>query len=443
MGDRVRPLGAGQAGAAAARRQGVALFQILLFAGITVLFLLAGSQFVFDTLKEGRTTRRDSQLYNVALSGLNHAVAWLKRQPFQPAPTFDPVATGLEADETADTPAADEQLGLAHEYELDAAQQLWARYEVGRSSNAPVRGSVAQVGAHDARYPSGITWVAEDIGRQRGKLPGAAWLLRCRGYIFSKKNGQTFDTDPARRELTLEAEVPFVTPRYRQAALYGFSSNATTLTASAANALRLDVLDGSGRPYWLRTTSVVESGSVDYGAAPFASLSGQADASSTTHVDAVAANQWVHLFGTSELSAIRALAGRVADLSAGDPLPVPMPTQALTYIVGNPTFDADHPASGSGILMVEGNLTIDGDTTEQIWRGLIVTTGTYTQRDRSTVHGGVIAGGAVTLEGDTAKEAELRYSQAELELAMASLRGYRLDYSTVRVLEGVSTPSPL
>ncbi|MGH9420733.1 MAG: hypothetical protein ACRD3J_12220, partial [Thermoanaerobaculia bacterium] len=62
----------------------------------------------------------------------------------------------------------------------------------------------------------------------------------------------------------------------------------------------------------------------------------------------------------------------------------------VTGTGGTATFNTAHPLSGSGILLVYGNLVIDGGPSS--WNGVIYVTGNYTQNGPSTINGSVVVG---------------------------------------------------
>lgn len=419
-----------------------------MFMIVTTIFLITGTQFVSNSLKAGRAARKDGQLFNVALAGINHAISWLKRQPSQPVTVFDPKANTNDPDEEPETPPGEEPIGLVNEFLIDAQNNVWGRYEVARSLNAPARSPLPTTGPRDTtHYPGGIGWYAEDIGRQRGQAAGTVWRFRCRGYVFTKKDGYTVWTDPKARKTTLEAEVRRTTPNFRETALYSFwknsATNAVKLEAKDPNTLKIDVADGTARPWWTWTDAVTETGTIDYSTpVPLTSLKNQASPG-PTFVDTNLGGQLQHVFGTSDLEAVKSLADVVADVAAGKPVPQPMPTNKFLYIKGNTTFDGSGlTLDGSGILFVDGDLVIDSGTLEQKWNGLIFTTGTYTQKNKSTVVGAVMAGNKVTMKGEDGKEAVLRFSENELTLAFSSLAEYRLEHATIKVIDDGATPSP-
>jgi hypothetical protein len=108
------------------------------------------------------------------------------------------------------------------------------------------------------------------------------------------------------------------------------------------------------------------------------------------------------VYGVFNLSSIQDLAAiadhtatSVADLPDD---PVDLPMRLVVLDSGDPTttfvFDSGHPLLGSGILVVNGNLTIQGGNAS--YNGVIYVTGNYTQVGPSTVSGTVVLAGAAS-----------------------------------------------
>lgn len=436
-------------------RQGIALVNVLIFASFTTLFVIAGIQFTQHAMKGSRKAAPNAQVYNVARAGINHAVFWLQKQTVQPVTVFDPKANTNLPDEDPETRPIDEQLGLVNEFVIDASRNIWGRYEVGRSTfitPATARPTtVPTTGAWSSHHPA-VTWTAEDVSKRRGETQnGKVWLLRCRAYVFKKDaTNTTFSLVPdaftyPMETITLEAEARMANLNFRNAALYSFrlddGADQVEYTENNSTKPRLEVEAGAtGRNYWFNTDDINSSDEVALGVPdPAGSLSGQNDSSASTYVNPALAAQLSFVFGQSDVEGVKGMADNVYTALAD--VPTPLPSMSFVYLKGTSfTFNSSKPLNGGGILFVEGNLTLDGDSVDHTWDGLIFVTGNYTQKKSSTVTGSVMVGGYTKLEADSGKLAKITYSENTMSLVRAKLGTYRMERSTLReVAEGVRT----
>lgn len=437
------------------RRRGIALVNVLIFASFTTLFVIAGIQFTQHAMKGSRKATPNAQVYNVARAGINHAVFWLQKQTVQPVTVFDPKANTNLPDEDPETRPTEEQLGLVNEFVIDAARNVWGRYEVGRSTfitPATARPTAVPTdGAASALYPA-VTWTAEDVSRRRGEAQdGKVWLLRCRAYVFQKDSTNTvFSLAPdaytrPRETLTLEAEARMASLNFRNAALYSFreddGNDQVEFKENNSVKPRLEVETGAtGRNYWYNTDDINNSSEVSLGTPdPAGSLMGQNDPAASTYVNPSLPAQLSYVFGQSNLEAVKGMADSFYTAVAD--VPSPLPSMSFVYLKGTSfTFNSSKQLNGGGILFVEGDLTIDGGSIEHNWDGLIFVTGDYTQKKKSTVTGSVMVGGYAKMEADSGKIAKITYSDNTLNLVKAKLGSYRMERSTLReVPENVRT----
>jgi hypothetical protein len=79
----------------------------------------------------------------------------------------------------------------------------------------------------------------------------------------------------------------------------------------------------------------------------------------------------------------------VTSSGTGWPSSFPTGQWPVIYVDNSATGSFSLPASGRGILIVEGNLTISGSRS---WDGLILVGGTLTSNGNNTVMGAVITG---------------------------------------------------
>lgn len=440
------------------RRPGIALMNVLMFTFITTVFLIVGIQFSQGALKQGRKSRQETQAYNVAMAGLNHATYWLQRQSTQPVTKFDPQSNPAP-DEEGEVATGEESLGLVHEFAVDASTNLWGRYEVGRSKDAPARDGIA-TGANSSLYTGPIEWTAEDVSRKRGEeLDGMVWRVRSRGYLYER-------TDPSApfsltspkpfKAVTLEAEVRRLAFHFRETPLYSFmdgdNSTTTHLLIAESNGSSTDggtVIETTGAAphYWTNTPASkidVSDTDVQYIPSPAVGRIAMDTASDPNYVSPLLRDQLKYVFGTGDIAEVRNFADK--SYTNKSEIPDEQPAMSFIYIkpdTGTITFKeggADPTLSGGGILFVEGNLTIDGNGGLQQWTGLIFVTGNYKQVKTSTVTGAVMAGGTIEVNGDknNDKVARLVYSPTDLDRINQQMGSYRLDRSTLRLIESAS-----
>jgi hypothetical protein len=74
-----------------------------------------------------------------------------------------------------------------------------------------------------------------------------------------------------------------------------------------------------------------------------------------------------------------------------------MTPMSLTFVDGNATFDATNPLSGSGVLFVNGNLTVATGPAQHYFNGIVYVTGNIVIQAAAAFSGMVITPGSVTL----------------------------------------------
>ncbi len=439
-----------------AKRPGVALLNVLFFTFVTSAFLVVGVQMVTNALKAGRNAKGDAQVYNVARAGIAHAVSWLQQQDEQPVLAFDPKAHTGAPEEDPETPVGEEQLGLVHEFEIDPTRHLWGRYEVARSAAspnpAPARDSLA-AGPASMLHAGPISWTAEDVSLQRGsRIAGTVWRVRSRGYVFERQRAsEAFDPDrlKAHQVMTLETEVRRGAFRFRDAALYGFIGQEDPARVNGAHIdlhahgdkanTRLEVADGAGYAYLLHTDRLITNRAEWHDGT---SLTGQAvagasDPAGANFVQADLSAQLKDVFGVPDMLKLKELATSYYE----DPFDLPQPLSAMGFYYlrpdgGKVVFDGAPQLGGGGVLVVEGDCHIKGESAAQTFDGLLFVTGHLEIEKAATITGAVIAAKTIEIHGSEAKPAVVRYSKTVLDRVNAQLGSYREARSSLRIIEG-------
>ena len=96
----------------------------------------------------------------------------------------------------------------------------------------------------------------------------------------------------------------------------------------------------------------------------------------------------------------------------------------ITFVEG----DAVLPGDGQGILVVTGNLTVNGSDS---WKGLILVGGTLTSNGNNNIQGGLVTGLNVklgqTVAGQTVGNGNktIQYNSCYLSSAMARFGGWQ------------------
>jgi len=368
---------------------------------LALLTALAFAQF------SGRSTSRQlisqGQALNAAQAGLIEGLSWFRRQTTQPVTSFAPVR------DTSKTPPIDDtelsSTGLVRTYKISDSGNLWGRYQLQATS------------------VSGTNTV--DITAQRGKKgTGIVWQLESEGAVWVRNDAsKAYDAKPnivlARRKLRTEIQ------------RLGMNRPADAAVCVARGGrVQLDTTDVvvSGKP---KTGMVyTEATGTPGGSSGLAVVSG----SPQTALLKAAPDPFSipYIFGVNKQE-LRTMADmevtKVADL------PTTLPEFKLIILNGPGTtfsFDSTRPLSGSGILVVFGNLEIKANSSST-FNGLIYVEGSYTQAQPSSVYGQVIVknpdtAGSFKMSG-ASENAEIRYDQGVLDYTARRLGLYNISRS--------------
>lgn len=336
--------------------------------------LVAGANFTNTAKRANRASQYDQQAYNVARAGLVDAMSWFKRQGQQPVVAFRPVrnTTNLLKGDTNDPWNIDPGPTGGYLDPSDAPR--------GRSDDKPCLGIVQD-------YPLDLAanlWCRYEIGKLTRVSRGAAGQAASMTILQKDRSG------------TL-----------------------VSVAESAANSNEWEGVEDVTANYGLQGQGLVWR-IVSHGYVYFK------DPANTN------ANVRFYQYPNKVLADIT-LETEIYRLQVKDWLPDTMSTMALTYIRGNAVFDTSRPLNGGGILVVEGNLTLDVDASDS-FTGLIYCTGNYIQRSPSLVTGAVYAKGSVNVTASGTEDCFIEYNQDLLNEVRRQLGQYRERRSAARVL---------
>lgn len=379
------------------------LFSIVVM-GITV----AGAMIMKSHQAKTRTNFvSHGQAMQFARSGLTEAVGWLRKQTAQPVIDFEPVL-----DTTASPPVletSDPDIGIVREFKITGA--VWGRYEVWKDwATDP----------DPTRQPWRDTMRSMDISAQRGGLsPGTVWNIRSIGYVFRRVDPSVpFNELPnqviGQDILEVEARRLSLQPP-GQAALCSRRGNQVTVGTKGRV---VGGNSGAGIYYPTGTGSPSVSGT---GASVTGLPAMSANAGYSDSIESV--------FGVS-LDDLQAMADRVVNDALDFPDPVPI--KSLIVCKVPMTFSAAHPLSGTGVIVFLGNVTLQAGS-YSAFSGLIYVQGNLSVREPAEIQGAVVVTGTTSLIG-SADFTTITYDDGILNSLRQELGSYRLASAVARPL---------
>lgn len=389
-----------------AQDQGFALIMALFFTVLVLGITVTGSLL----LRAHQTQTKVSfvahgQAVQFAKSGLTEALGWLRKQTAQPVTAIAPMLDASAVPPVLDT--VDEDIGIVREFEI--TNSIWGRYEVWKEWNADPD-------------PTRLAWrqqfQCEDISDLRGNLsPGSIWRLRCVGYVYRRVDDTVaFDQLPNQ---VLGREIAEVETRRLalqppgQAALCTRNGNGLVVQTrgrllGGSVAAGVYYLNGTGSP------SISGTGS---------SVSGTPGQSAASTYD----DSFEAVFGVSQTE-LGAMADYYVTNAADFPSPVPVDTLVLCNT--GMTFTSSQPLKGTGVVAIVGNTTIDVGS-YSAFSGLLYVQGNLTLREPSEIQGAVVVTGTVRVQG-ASDYATVTYDDGILNHLRQELGTYRLSSALMR-----------
>jgi hypothetical protein len=371
------------------REKGYVLISVIMAVSLVLLTLLVASTYTqLGSRLLMLQINYQGQALNTAQAGLAEGADWFRRQPVQPVVTFNPVHNLTLNPPVNDTdvppncvaPACTQTVpvSIQRDFLISDPGSVWGHYEV-------VVGNAAT--------GTGVLDVTQSR-RGSAAAAGAIWQLESTGVIYVRNDPSMsirYNQSPNKilATRTVRTEIQKMAVRLPDTAALSINSAASssvTIGTTGNQARVVGGLGGRGVASTNTSSPVVGAGATLSGTAAYGQAAGSF---ATTSVFGVA-NQ-------TDLSTIADI--NVTSVAA---LPQPLPQMQLIILnvgAGNTaTFNATTPLTGSGILIVFGNLLIDGGPSS--WNGVIYVSGTYTQNAPSTIYGSVVvAGNSAAING--------------------------------------------
>ncbi|MFN3244490.1 MAG: hypothetical protein ACE37K_23490 [Planctomycetota bacterium] len=380
---------------------GTALIFALMFTTVVVGIVLTGTLTLKSQITQNRTLFiTNYQAVMAARSGLTEGLSWLRRQTSQPVTAFEPVLDTVAIPQVLDTD--DPDIGLVRDFQVSG--NLWARYEVWKEWDADPD-------------PDRLAWRQQfecnDISAPKaGGSAGTAWRLRSVGYVYRRFDENVdFNVEPnvvLATEMTETDVLRAVINLPGQAAINVADGNSCHINTNGrvvgGDMAGIYYPQGSGTP----TTGPSNQNRVT--GTP--GLSG-----GTTYDDSYEA-----VFGLT-FAELSSMADMVVTNQADFPNPVP--DNALIIVDLGSTFNIDSalPLTGSGLIVVNGNMTMNSGN-NSLFSGMLYVDGNFTMRAPSEINGSVVVTGNMTLQG-ASDYATINFDADALSALMANFGTYR------------------
>jgi len=400
-------------------QKGFALITAISFTVLITLLAITASNYAQKSnSKNFRVLTHDTQLLNIAKSGLQEGVSWFNRQTSQPVKYESSDAEQNCADqaffpkentsipEKGDT--LDESIGLVKEYRLD--QNLYGRFILKRQ---------------DCDNPT--PHAVRDITLERGKNSlsnlddgqGISWYLESEAILY-EKNDPNAEPDESPNRILGKRIVGTEISRLK---LSPPSKSAVTVfgTATSTFNTNCEVAGDTHVSYGIYMDD--DAGNVTTNASY--SLNNPSATNKFREVGLQVDPQ--EIFGVN-LTEMRTLANNIYYAPSELPNQLPM---GIHYLSGGTfTFNAAKNLFGQGILIVDGNLILD-ESSASMFDGLVYVTGTLTIRESNSLSGAVIASRVVCTPTNAAF---IEYNDFILEQVRTRLSGYRMNNLTFNVI---------
>ena len=368
--------------------RGGVLIWALLIVVLTSTMIISHTTFLSATRRDKETTHnRDTLAKTLARSGMTDVIGWFRRQAKQPVTAFAP-----ELDPDGIPPAFDTiepELGLVREFKVHG--NLWGRYE--------------------ARYED-----IADVSNERGELPsGSCWDVGVRSYLFRKiDDSKPFNEAPNRMVTSLKLASEIRTVRVQLPAPAAVAVDDTSALVLGANTK----IDGGS----LGAAIASSSSSVGLPTFDVASVvTGTPAQLSSSVYDAEAET----VFGM-RLDELRSYADHVIIPGKTD---VPKDADGNALYKDGIYYIKGDVASWAGVVIDNALVIYDGNytkfgTKQTTGSGVVYIKGNATIDQPYTLDGALIGRQQLKL-GPSGKAVIIRYSSAAIDKLRALINSYR------------------
>jgi hypothetical protein len=444
------------------------------------------------TQYSGRVLSREltfhGQTLNAAQAGLTEGLSWFRRQTNQPVRDFIPVRDINAVPPVIDTD--DDTIGLVREYQISAPGRVWGRYELRKT---PAAGASSLAFKDPLRWASGTTYAQNDIvvhasqqgatmntsyyrsrsnsntnknpattssgagtlwwdvvntmdvSKQKGKTAaGLAWQLESEGIVYVRNNaGVAYNVSPNRvlSRTKLRTEIQRLGLNLPALAAVSAARGDRVIFPSGTcpsgiQGCPIRIRGGTQRALqWTASTGTPSGGAY---LTPNVPQNTQIIGPSPTASAGITAlpNRFTipYVFGVSQTELESMADVNVATVAA---LPATLPGNGL-MILRDPnnssavfTFDENRPLTGTGVLVVFGDLVIDTNSNSS-FNGVVFVDGSYSQAAPSSISGAVIVNNTgtrtFTMSG-AGERSEIRFDQNVIDFIEQRMGQYRVTRS--------------
>jgi hypothetical protein len=379
--------------------RGTALIFALMFTTVVVGIVLTGTLTLKSQIVHNRTLFiTNYQAVMAARSGLTEGLSWLRRQTSQPVTVFEPQLDPAATPAVLDT--EDPDIGLVRDFKISG--NLWARYEVWKEWAADPD-------------PDRLTWReqfnCQDVSSPKvGAAAGSAWRLRSIGYVYRQMDPTLpFNEAPNLVLATELAETDVLR------AIINLPGQAAINTSRGGNCR----IRSGGRVYGNGLAGIyfpISSGSPNLSGGTVVGIPGTSGVVDDDYDDS-----YESVFGLT-FAELSSMADQV--ITTASAFPSPLPDSALIVAeVPTLTFNASLPLTGAGLVIVKGNVNISQGS-NSLFSGLLYVEGNLTIYEPCEINGSVVCTGNVNVRGNS-DFSTINYDEGALSALMQTFGNYR------------------